>query len=78
LAKPAQSINWLHQELLPLEQQNFAYRWLNVAEEATPREVDRNGARPTVLSRALAIWATAMYDAWAAYDDKAVGSRLGG
>ena len=26
----------------------------------------------------MAIWATAMFDAWAAYDEKAVGSRLGG
>jgi hypothetical protein len=26
----------------------------------------------------MAIWATAMFDAWAAYDEQAVGSRLGG
>jgi hypothetical protein len=44
----------------------------------TAREVDRVGARPTIISRTLAIWATGMYDAWAAYDDKAVGTRLGG
>jgi len=67
-----------HQEVYPLEKQNFAYRWLNIAEEATAREVDRTAARPTVLSRTLQIWANAMYDAWAAYDDKAVGTRLGG
>jgi Domain of unknown function (DUF6851)/VCPO second helical-bundle domain len=66
-----------HQELVPLEQQNAAYRWLNIAQEVTARDVDRNGARPTVLSRTLAIWATAMFDAWAAYDARAVGSRLG-
>ncbi|MBS1152024.1 MAG: Alkaline phosphatase, partial [Myxococcaceae bacterium] len=47
-------------------------------QEATAREVDRNGARPTIISRTLAIWATGMYDAWAAYDEKAVGTRLGG
>ncbi|HEX8253441.1 MAG TPA: vanadium-dependent haloperoxidase, partial [Thermoanaerobaculia bacterium] len=35
-------------------------------------------ARPTIISRTLAIALTAMYDAWAAYDDKAVGTRLGG
>jgi hypothetical protein len=34
-------------------------------------------ARPAIISRTLAIWATAMYDAQAAYDPKAVGSRLG-
>lgn len=55
-----------------------AYRWLDTALEATGRSVDMYQPRPTVLSRTLAIWATAMYDAWAAYDGKAVGSRLGG
>jgi hypothetical protein len=57
---------------------SLAYKWLDVAEEATAREVDAHGARPTIVARTLAIWATAMYDAWAAYDEKAVGSRLGG
>jgi hypothetical protein len=33
---------------------------------------------PTVASRHLALLHTAMYDAWAAYDGKAVGTRLGG
>jgi hypothetical protein len=55
-----------------------AYRWLNVALQATAREHERHGARPTIGSRNLAICVTAMYDAWAAYDDKAVGTRLGG
>jgi hypothetical protein len=54
-----------------------ASQWLDTALEATAREVDRHGARPTILSRTLAIPLTAMYDAWAAYDDKAVGTRLG-
>src|SRR2546430_157522 len=54
-----------------------AYEWLDISLEATAREVDRHGARPTIISRTLAIALTAMYDAWAAYDDKAVGSRLG-
>ena len=57
---------------------SIAYVWLDIAEEATARDVDLYGARPTIASRALAIWATAMFDAWAAYDDKAVGSRFGG
>lgn len=33
---------------------------------------------PTVVARDLAVLDTCMYDAWAAYDDKAVGTRLGG
>jgi hypothetical protein len=56
---------------------SMAYQWLDIAQEATAREVDRSAARPTIISRTLAVWATAMYDAWAAYDEKAVGSRLG-
>ena len=55
-----------------------AYDWLNVVLEAAAREVPRVGARPTILSRSMAIAVTAMYDAWAAYDAKAVGTRLGG
>jgi hypothetical protein len=54
-----------------------AYNWLNIGLEATAREHERYGARPTIGSRNLAIVVTAMYDAWAAYDDKAVGTRLG-
>jgi PAP2 superfamily len=56
---------------------SLAYQLLDVCEEAAARDVDRYNARPTVLSRQMAIWATAVYDAWAAYDDKAVGTRLG-
>lgn len=51
--------------------------WLDVALEATAREHERNGPRPTVGSRMLGVFVTCMYDAWAAYDPKAVGTRLG-
>jgi hypothetical protein len=54
-----------------------AYRWLDITLEASARDVERNGARPTILARAMAIVMTAMYDAWAAYDDQATGTRLG-
>jgi hypothetical protein len=57
--------------------QTHAYQWLDIMQEATAREVDRNAPRPTIISRMMAIWATAVFDAWAAYDEKAVGSRLG-
>lgn len=68
-------------KFLPIEdksQVSLAYQWLDIAEEATARNVDQFQARPTVVSRTLAVWATAMFDAWAAYDKRAVGSRLGG
>lgn len=54
-----------------------AYRWLDIALEATAREHERTSPRPTVGSRMLAIVITCMYDAWAAYDAKAVGTQLG-
>ncbi|MEX1024991.1 MAG: vanadium-dependent haloperoxidase [Planctomycetota bacterium] len=55
-----------------------AYRWLDVVLEMCALDVERVGARPTILSRQMAIPLTAMYDAWAAYDEHAVGSRFGG
>jgi hypothetical protein len=57
---------------------NAAYRWMHVMQEAAGRSVDRFGARPTIISREMHLGVTAMYDAWAAYDDRAVGTRLGG
>ena len=33
---------------------------------------------PTILSRQMAIPMTAMFDAWAAYDDVAIGTTRGG
>lgn len=55
-----------------------AYRWLDIALEATARDVEKKGARPPIISREASLYVTAMYDAWAAYDARAVGTRLGG
>jgi hypothetical protein len=62
----------------PEHVKSAAYELLDIALEATAREHERNGPRPTVGSRMLGIVVTAMYDAWAAYDEKAVGTQLGG
>jgi hypothetical protein len=62
----------------PAAARSAAYQWLDIALEATAREHERNAPRPTIGSRMLAIVVTAMYDAWAAYDEKAVGTRLRG
>lgn len=59
----------------PLSQ---AYRWLDVILEASARDVERIGARPTILSRQMQIPLNAMYDAWACYDGKAIGTMFGG
>ncbi len=55
-----------------------AYRWVDIMLEVAGNDVERFGARPTIISRQMAIPMTAMFDAWAAYDDTAVGTRLGG
>lgn len=58
-------------------QPSAAYAWVEILLEVSARDVERVGARPTIISRQMAIPMTAMYDAWAAYDEKAVGTRLG-
>lgn len=55
-----------------------AYQWVNILLDATGRDIERVGVpRPTIISRQMSVPLTAMYDAWAAYDDKAVGTRFG-
>jgi uncharacterized protein DUF6851/vanadium-dependent haloperoxidase-like protein len=54
-----------------------AYQWLDVLLEASGRDAERHRPRPTILSRTMALVLTSMYDAWAAYDEVAVGTRLG-
>src|SRR5947199_9235793 len=53
---------------------NVAIQWDNALLQAI--RVTKPG--PPIVARALAIVHTTMYDAWAAYDDQAVGTRLGG
>ncbi|MEQ1764630.1 MAG: vanadium-dependent haloperoxidase [Pyrinomonadaceae bacterium] len=64
--------------LRPKHVKSAASFWLDIALEATAREHDRVAPRPTVGSRMLMIIVNCMYDAWAAYDDAAVGTRFGG
>ena len=59
------------------ENRSAAYVWLNIALEATAREHSRNRPRSTIGSRILAIATNAMYDAWSAYDRRAIGTQLG-
>lgn len=60
------------------ENPSSAYKWLNFALEVMAREHERIAPRPTVGARMMSIITTSMYDAWAAYDAQAVGTRLGG
>lgn len=58
-------------------QPSAASRWLDVLLEATAREVDRIGARPTILSRTMALALEASFDAWAAYTPDATPTAAG-
>jgi hypothetical protein len=53
---------------------NIVLQW----NEALLEGVRRSKLGPPMVSRALAIAHTCMFDAWASYDEKAVGTRLGG
>jgi uncharacterized protein DUF6851/vanadium-dependent haloperoxidase-like protein len=57
----------------PSPNDNVVLRW----DEQTLATIRAVKTGPTVNARALAIVHTAMYDAWAAYDATAVGTRLG-
>ena len=52
---------------------NVALQWNQTSLEA----VSNGTLGPPMVARALAIVHTAMYDAWTAYDEMAVGTRLG-
>jgi membrane-associated phospholipid phosphatase len=62
----------------PYPKASVAYQWVDILQEVAAREVDKVGARPTIIARQMAIVMTGIYDAWAAYDERAVGTRLGG
>ncbi|MDQ3141364.1 MAG: hypothetical protein M3Q56_03850 [Bacteroidota bacterium] len=55
---------------------SLAYEWLDIIQETSANDVDRYGARPPILSRSMAMAVSAMYDAWAMYDSKAVATSL--
>jgi hypothetical protein len=66
----------IHRQPAPDFKPTAVYQWIDFVGEVSGRDSDRFSPRPPILSRTMAIIATAMYDAWAAYDDKAVGTRL--
>ncbi|MCA1563245.1 MAG: vanadium-dependent haloperoxidase [Acidobacteria bacterium] len=54
-----------------------AYDWVSVFLDVSADEVNRNGARTTIISRNTFITVASMFQAWAAYDARAVGTELG-
>jgi hypothetical protein len=55
----------------PSGEDNVAYYWGKVALEATARDTERFLPRPTITSRYLGLIFTAVFDAWATFDEKA-------
>ena len=52
-----------------------SYELLELALEATARDIERVGARPTINSRELFLATAALYDAWAPFDATALPSH---
>lgn len=57
---------------------NLAYKWGELALEATAFDTERFTPRPTITSRYLGLIFTAVFDAWSRYDEKAVPVYLEG
>jgi len=55
----------------PLGQDNLAYKWGEIALEATANNTEMFRPRPTVTSRFLALIWTSVFDAWSRYDSLA-------
>ena len=56
----------------PKGNENVAYRWGEMALEATALDTERFAPRPTITSRYLGLIFTSIFDAWSRYDDKAI------
>lgn len=73
---PASPGTLIHRQPAPDFKPTAVYQWVELLLDTSGRDSDRNNPRPPILSRTMAIVITAMYDAWAAYDARAVGTRL--
>ena len=57
---------------------NVAYKWGEMALEATALDTERFTPRPTITSRYLGLIFTTVFDAWSRYDEKAIPVYLEG
>ena len=60
----------------PVGKDNMAYKWGNLAVQATANDTEKYNPRPTITSRYLALIFTAVFDAWSRYDEKAIAVYL--
>lgn len=56
----------------PSGAENIAYKWGEIALEATALDTERFKPRPTITSRYLGLIFVAVFDAWSRYDEKAI------
>lgn len=56
----------------PIGTENLAYKWGQIALQATAFDTERHSPKPTITSRVLALVFTAVFDAWSRYDEKAI------
>lgn len=62
----------------PTGADNMAYRWSEIAIEATALDTERFKPRPTITSRYLGLIFVSIFDAWSRYDEKAIPVYLEG
>ncbi len=58
--------------------ENIAYKWGEMALDATAYDTDRFNPRPTITSRYLGLIFVSVFDAWTRYDEKAIPVYLEG
>ena len=63
--------NQISSDSEPRGQNNMAYKWGQVALEATANDTEWFNPRPTITARFLGLIWTAVFDAWSRYDDAA-------
>ncbi|KAB2816032.1 vanadium-dependent haloperoxidase [Phaeocystidibacter marisrubri] len=64
--------------LEPMGSENVAYKWGQMALEATALDTERFKPRPTITSRYLGLIFTSVFDAWSRYDSEAIPVYLDG
>ncbi|MCP9199102.1 vanadium-dependent haloperoxidase [Gramella sp. GC03-9] len=55
----------------PAGKNNIAYKWAQIALEATANDTEKFNPRPTITSRFLALIFVSVFDAWSRYDELA-------
>lgn len=56
----------------PVGKENIAYKWGEIALEATARDTEKFKPRPTITSRYLGLIFISVFDAWSRYDENAI------